>query len=1723
MPIIQFSPGSPGKERTVMFKYLTQKWKQKRGFTLMEVMVVVAILAVIAGIAIPSVINMRKNMKFTERNDYAKAIFMAAQANLTEMRSKGELDLLQAQATTDNRPAKTYGAPDGYFYTDSSMQNSYALVLPVNSVDSTVRNEQVIIEYNPKAGIVYSVFYYEGSSGELHSMYTTANKIDRSNEEARKELLVGYYSVGSIDALDAQALDVRQTSSTLSYTNATQSVAVVRIPIKDSKGFIMFENPDSATYIKGLEVTLSVVGEHGGSFTTSITGKDNVFNFSYDNPNSEVLATFYLDSLTAISNTNNAAYSFTDISQINAGESKIIPGDNITITAEVTYIPSAKDPIVMIESSTIAGVNPLYHSLTQNPDTAEGVKPYILAISNARHLQNLQYLDGAFADENIESIVFVAQTEEDAVTNSGGSNTEDPSTPSSDPAEPSDGAEKARTAGTPNGNEASDSPSTSAENTDITIDWAGNGTFKPITFSTDYEHPKIIGNGVEIRNLNIEKASADNDGFSIGLFSKLKGASISGITLVDPTVTNNTVFLSGSAISSAATTGALIGSAESVTIEDCNIVIKTGSAGISGKQLVGGLVGHVKGTSSFKNCSVGNIPVVDMGKTAGQDDKITYQLGGLVGYAEGTAGSVITFDGCDTTATVTATTATDLGGMAGKAVNASFTGCSTEATVTGADGVLSNIGGLVGYAEDTLFTNPDSNAVVKPTVASGMNVFSSDNTKNHVGGMVGYAKGSAKDKTKFTNYSVSERATVLSNVNTCSDIGGMVGYADTVTFSNCNSNASVNGSQKVNSEGTPISDIPNNNLGGFIGYSKNSTFNNIDVTLNYLPTYAMDAGVFAGYVSGSEINDLELYLSPKATDATTHTVHRFGVVSSTLDQSPLAKAKIEINGNIINANCFGGAAFITDQSPITNVSVEMKSGRMIGNQTAGFVGVNGSGSDITNCSVLADVTYTSDHNGGTSNEKVTPGVAGFVLENSANIRTSIANVTLPGGSAFAAANNGTIKDCYGWAWNSSSGSDIDLEISKNCSYSYFVNGSTDEMVMYEGLTDSASTKSTNILDTDALTDPWALELLNTNETDATKCAWEKSNTSYPYPKLKGMSHVGDHKAPVIGDYPYVLKYIENGTEYVTMEYEANGTLKDVSGDLGTPPSSDSNIEYYLYHRTDDAFTSYGTALSRTDNEALYKDVPRLYTIYKLVNNESFTIDGISFNTRYPLYDETGTYRIRTAQQFKNLNNVSSGTYCVEVNLNLKDITLDSFGGTLKAINNATITASKSLVNNLTGRLSGLTVTGLTEPMVGTIEGGTVTGCDVSGEIESGENVGIIAGTMSSGSIDKCNVSGSVSGSGYVGSVIGKVTGGSVSDVDSSATVSGDVSKAGMFVGYAENCTFTNCTSTATTDKLPFGHFEEKELENVTHKSTLDVKEKVLVGNLDSYTELEEGTTIKTVDVTLTNCKFNGNQPALEESEHHYYTIDKGSYVFESGTELTMSLRTADEEQLRYSTLKNLVDDASTSPVATKCYASLNNTYYRVYVSVKAVEPQESNESDKNTESKTEYTFTLTANASTIFEKTITEDKLSEKVTADSNAPNFYQLGDHYESTAHKKSGGYFLINGHDSYKYLTYNLDRGIIEWGGSESSINSLWYGDGNGGWRNYVNDDAVVTITELALQNDSFPGVVSVKFENQEHDADYCKTFSTTYIALYYPCKALGHAYTVNYPNATSSANES
>jgi prepilin-type N-terminal cleavage/methylation domain-containing protein len=171
--------------------------KAKKGFTLLETVAAVGIMAVLLGVGIPSVLSLQKSVHFKRLNEYAKDVFLAAQSNLTEMRVDGTLSQLQpdsdgllpegATQVPGSRNAQ-FPAADwsmDYYYTTGG--KALDLVLPVGSIDATVRDGQILIEYNPVTGNVYAVFYSDGSDTLTYS--TVAR-----DETTRLKKMVGYYA-----------------------------------------------------------------------------------------------------------------------------------------------------------------------------------------------------------------------------------------------------------------------------------------------------------------------------------------------------------------------------------------------------------------------------------------------------------------------------------------------------------------------------------------------------------------------------------------------------------------------------------------------------------------------------------------------------------------------------------------------------------------------------------------------------------------------------------------------------------------------------------------------------------------------------------------------------------------------------------------------------------------------------------------------------------------------------------------------------------------------------------------------------------------------------------------------------------------------------------------------------------------------------------------------------------------------------------------------------------------------------------------------------------------------------------------------------------------------------------------------------------------------------------------------------------------------------------------
>ena len=70
-----------------------RKKKADKGFTMAELLIVVAIMTILGGVAFIAVIQYQKSLTQLERNSIAKEIFVAAQNHLTMAESQDHLGL----------------------------------------------------------------------------------------------------------------------------------------------------------------------------------------------------------------------------------------------------------------------------------------------------------------------------------------------------------------------------------------------------------------------------------------------------------------------------------------------------------------------------------------------------------------------------------------------------------------------------------------------------------------------------------------------------------------------------------------------------------------------------------------------------------------------------------------------------------------------------------------------------------------------------------------------------------------------------------------------------------------------------------------------------------------------------------------------------------------------------------------------------------------------------------------------------------------------------------------------------------------------------------------------------------------------------------------------------------------------------------------------------------------------------------------------------------------------------------------------------------------------------------------------------------------------------------------------------------------------------------------------------------------------------------------------
>ncbi len=377
-----------------------KKKRRNGGFTLAELLIVVAIIGVLSGVAFVAVQNHEKSMTQLELDTVAKEIFIAAQNHLT---------LAKGQNYSGNQEYGSYGTNSEdsigegeqkeqivYYFTNSDLasDNLLSQMLPFGSIDDTIRaGGDYLIRYQPSAGVVLDVFYWKSSDkkyGGSDSAYNTLMGLkgeEKKGDRRSHKPMIGWFGgegvvdtgeflkTPSIEVINAEKLYVKVTDKNVNSAN-TKIKDLMKPMLKliitgESSGAKMAFTLNNINKSNGAE-------GYNGALVLPAIGQESRLTDREDKAN-EVSYIIVLDDITT------RDMRFADLAKeeyltINWQDDKrFSPGEDITIQA-VAYSNTALSSVAYSGEWT---VNSLFGGL--RAETGGNVA----LISNIRHLENL--------------------------------------------------------------------------------------------------------------------------------------------------------------------------------------------------------------------------------------------------------------------------------------------------------------------------------------------------------------------------------------------------------------------------------------------------------------------------------------------------------------------------------------------------------------------------------------------------------------------------------------------------------------------------------------------------------------------------------------------------------------------------------------------------------------------------------------------------------------------------------------------------------------------------------------------------------------------------------------------------------------------------------------------------------------------------------------------------------------------------------------------------------------------------------------------------------------------------------------------------------------------------------------------------------------------------------------------------------------------------------------
>lgn len=609
-----------------------KKRNNNKGFTLAELLAVVAIVIALAAVAFIAVQRHQRSMTRLEFDSIAKEVFIAAQNHLTMAESQGYLDESITygkldETTADNTDKKVYYLVINSGATDYG--EAANLLLPYGAVDGNVLLGSILISYQPSTARVLDVFYSKPSNGTALTLPGTNFSLD---EDEYKTLMTKYR-----DAEDGTS----RASARQNYENSGKIIGWYgdgdALPIGErletpeivvhNEEKLWIEVKDKNAAKDGACLQLTITGEASGMKKTIVlrskVGPISDPRVEYVNSNPEnIFFKVVLDDITTPGQ---------HFAELKGEDDKVFtPGENVVLEA-VAYNNQALSNIAYSGKNT---TNSLFAEVQRK--TVSGATPnyeYVALIANFRHFENLDNgLSGFDNNKAIKKATTSESTTPEYETITKAEQIQDMvwqnatwnESTSTDSVKPFVERIKAL-----NGN-----------SNDINIYLTGKTTAEDATVNCLYPVSPTYVLTYDGKNHSASAVKVDHAG-NAGMFGELKsGCKAENLELIDFDIASTATGDTGNA-------GALVGTATSAEITNVlarNSIITKNEGGttttsearsdnITAKTNAGGLIGKMNGGSVTKSAAALYVGTRTI-KVGGSDVQIQpATAGGLIGTA----------------------------------------------------------------------------------------------------------------------------------------------------------------------------------------------------------------------------------------------------------------------------------------------------------------------------------------------------------------------------------------------------------------------------------------------------------------------------------------------------------------------------------------------------------------------------------------------------------------------------------------------------------------------------------------------------------------------------------------------------------------------------------------------------------------------------------------------------------------------------------------------------------------------------------------------------------------------------------------------------------------------------------------------------------------------------------------------------------------------------------